>query len=116
MLPLLLLRMSAGERKRRAQTALRVVGLENRLDHYPRQLSGGQEQRVAIARALVTDPDILLADEPTGDLDAKTGVEVMDLLSTLNQRFQKTFILVTHGPKAAARAHRILTLRGGRLE
>lgn len=115
MLPLMLLRMTGAERRQRAQTALRVVGLGNRLDHYPRQLSGGQEQRVAIARALVTDPDILLADEPTGDLDAQTGAEVLDLLEALNRRFQKTLIVVTHDPMVASRAHRIVTLHDGQL-
>ncbi len=100
-LPLLLTDLSRSERKKRAQTALRVVGLE---DHYPRQLSGGQEQRVAIARAIVNDPSIIVADEPTGDLDRKSADEILSLLETLNQDFKKTILMVTHDPQAAERA------------
>ena len=103
-LPLLLTSLSGAERKKRAQTALRVVGLEERMNHYPRQLSGGQEQRVAIARAIVADPKVLVADEPTGDLDAKSATEILDLLGTLNQEFKKTIVMVTHDPQAAERA------------
>jgi putative ABC transport system ATP-binding protein len=103
-LPLLLVRMSASERRKRAQTALQLVGLGDRLKHYPRQLSGGQEQRVAIARAIVSDPKVLLADEPTGDLDRKSAEEVLELLSRLNREFKKTIVMVTHDPHAAERA------------
>ena len=103
-LPLLLVRMSAGERRKRAGTALQLVGLGDRLKHYPRQLSGGQEQRVAIARAIVSDPQVLLADEPTGDLDRKSAEEVLELLSRLNREFKKTIVMVTHDPHAAERA------------
>lgn len=113
-MPLLMTRLSKRERKQHVETALRVVGLADRMDHYPRQLSGGQEQRVAIARALVTDPVLLLADEPTGNLDAVSAVEVLDLLDLLNGEFGKTIIMVTHDPRAAARAHRILHLEKGR--
>jgi putative ABC transport system ATP-binding protein len=112
-LPLLLVKMSGAERKRRAQTALELVGLGDRLTHYPRQLSGGQEQRVAIARAIVSDPQVLLADEPTGDLDRKSGGEILDLLERLNQEFQKTIVMVTHDPHAAERAHRMVHLDKG---
>ncbi len=86
-------------------TALRVVGLADRAKHYPRQLSGGQEQRVAIARAIVTDPTVLVADEPTGDLDAKSAEDILDLIQALNQQFRKTIVMVTHDPRAAGRAH-----------
>ena len=103
-LPLLLVRMSGPERRKRAQTALQLVGLGDRLKHYPRQLSGGQEQRVAIARAIVSDPKVLLADEPTGDLDRKSAEEVLELLSRLNREFKKTIVMVTHDPHAAERA------------
>jgi len=103
-LPLLLTNLSKSERRERALTALKVVGLADRATHYPRQLSGGQEQRVAIARAIVTDPKVLVADEPTGDLDAKSAVEILDLLGTLNQEFKKTIVMVTHDPRAAERA------------
>jgi putative ABC transport system ATP-binding protein len=103
-LPLLLVRMSGAERRRRAQTALELVGLGDRLKHYPRQLSGGQEQRVAIARAIVSDPKVLLADEPTGDLDRKAAEEVLTLLERLNREFKKTIVMVTHDPHAAERA------------
>jgi putative ABC transport system ATP-binding protein len=103
-LPLLLTNLSGGERRKRAQTALRVVGLEERMGHYPRQLSGGQEQRVAIARAIVNDPQIIVADEPTGDLDRKSADEILNLLETLNAEFKKTILMVTHDPAAAERA------------
>jgi len=103
-LPLLLTNLSSSERKKRAQTALRVVGLEERMGHYPRQLSGGQEQRVAIARAIVNDPQIIVADEPTGDLDRKSADEILNLLETLNAEFKKTILMVTHDPAAAERA------------
>jgi len=115
-LPLLLFRMSAGERQDRVATALEVVGLADRMDHRPNQLSGGQEQRVAIARAIVTDPDVILADEPTGDLDAKTSAEILRLLNLLNTEFGKTILMVTHDPKAAAHARRVLHLDKGVLE
>jgi putative ABC transport system ATP-binding protein len=104
-LPLLLTHLSRGERRQRALTALKVVGLADRSDHYPRQLSGGQEQRVAIARAFVTDPKVLVADEPTGDLDATSAEEILQLMETLNREFQKTIVMVTHDPRAAERAH-----------
>ncbi len=103
-LPLLLTTLSRRERRERALTALRVVGLADRAKHYPRQLSGGQEQRVAIARAIVTDPAVLVADEPTGDLDAHSAEEILDLVQTLNQDFGKTIVMVTHDPRAARRA------------
>ncbi|WP_437965659.1 ABC transporter ATP-binding protein [Sorangium sp. So ce260] len=103
-LPLLLTSLSASERRKRAQTALRVVGLEERMGHYPRQLSGGQEQRVAIARAIVNDPRIIVADEPTGDLDRKSADEILTLLEKLNKEFKKTILMVTHDPQAAERA------------
>jgi putative ABC transport system ATP-binding protein len=104
-LPLLLSPLSKRERRERAMTALRIVGLADRSKHYPRQLSGGQEQRVAIARAVVTDPTVLVADEPTGDLDAQSAEEILDLMQTFNQEFGKTIVMVTHDPRAAARAH-----------
>ncbi|MCC6749250.1 MAG: ABC transporter ATP-binding protein [Deltaproteobacteria bacterium] len=103
-LPLLLTKLSGKERKQRAQTALRVVGLEERMQHFPRQLSGGQEQRVAIARAIVNDPKIIVADEPTGDLDRKSADEILTLLEKLNREFKKTIVMVTHDPAAAERA------------
>ena len=115
-LPLLLTNLSRRERARHVETALRIVGLQDRMHHYPRQLSGGQEQRVAIARAIVTDPVLLLADEPTGNLDAVAAVEVLDLLGQLNEQFGKTIVMVTHDPRAARRAHRILHLDKGRFE
>ncbi|MEQ1831762.1 MAG: ABC transporter ATP-binding protein [Candidatus Eisenbacteria bacterium] len=105
-LPLLLVKMSGAERRKRAETALGLVGLGDRLKHYPRQLSGGQEQRVAIARALVSDPKVLLADEPTGDLDRKSAEDVLQLLERLNREFKKTIVMVTHDPHAAERATR----------
>jgi putative ABC transport system ATP-binding protein len=104
-LPLLLTSLSARERRQRAITALRIVGLEDRAKHYPRQLSGGQEQRVAIARAVVTDPSVLVADEPTGDLDHQSAEEILTLMETFNKEFGKTIVMVTHDPRAAARAH-----------
>jgi len=104
-LPLLLSHLSKKERRERALTALRIVGLADRSKHYPRQLSGGQEQRVAIARAIVTDPAVLVADEPTGDLDSKSAEEILDLMQTFNQEFGKTIVMVTHDPRAASRAH-----------
>ena len=112
-LPLLLVRMSGRERKERAKKALELVGLGDRISHYPRQLSGGQEQRVAIARALVSDPSLLLADEPTGDLDKKAAGEILELLVRLNREFGKTIIMVTHDPHAAERAHRVVRLDKG---
>lgn len=114
-LPLLLTKLSGADRKRRAQTALRVVGLEDRAGHYPRQLSGGQEQRVAIARAIVTDPKIIVADEPTGDLDRKSADEILELLARLNKEFNKTIFMVTHDPTAAERASVIRRLDKGTL-
>ena len=112
-LPLLLTKLSKRERREHVETALRIVGLADRMRHYPRQLSGGQEQRVAIARAIVTDPSILVADEPTGDLDAKNAEETLDLLQRLNEEFQKTIIMVTHDPKAAGSARHTLHLEKG---
>jgi putative ABC transport system ATP-binding protein len=114
-LPLLLLPLSPAQRRKQVLTALELVGLENRMSHRPGQLSGGQQQRVGIARAIVTDPTLIVADEPTGDLDSKSASEIMDLLCTLNQRLRKTIVLVTHDPRAAGRAHRILHLDKGRL-
>lgn len=104
-LPLLLTKLSKPQRRERALTALKVVGLADRAKHYPRQLSGGQEQRVAIARAIVTDPSVLVADEPTGDLDAKSAEDILNLLATLNGEFKKTIVMVTHDPRASSRAH-----------
>ncbi len=115
-LPLLLTNLSGTERKKRAQTALRVVGLEDRMNHYPRQLSGGQEQRVAIARAIVNDPLILVCDEPTGDLDRKAADEILALLEKLNKEFKKTILMVTHDPAAAERAAVIRKLNKGQLQ
>jgi putative ABC transport system ATP-binding protein len=114
-LPLLLTHLSRRKRRENVMTALRIVGLEGREHHSPRQLSGGQEQRVSIARAIVTDPYLLVADEPTGDLDRTTAGEILDLLELLNREFQKTIVMVTHDPLAAARAGRILHLDKGRL-
>lgn len=112
-LPLLLTKLSKSERRKRLEVALNVVGLGERMHHYPRQLSGGQEQRVGIARAIVTDPTLLLCDEPTGDLDRKSGDEILDLLQALNQEHGKTIVMVTHDPHAAARATRTLHLEKG---
>jgi putative ABC transport system ATP-binding protein len=103
-LPLLLTKLSRAERKEHVETALSLVGLRERMDHYPRQLSGGQEQRVAIARAIVTDPLLILADEPTGDLDAHSADEVLAIIEKLNREFRKTVVMVTHDPRAAAHA------------
>ncbi len=115
-LPLLLARLSKKERKERVEIALKVVNLSDRKDHYPRQLSGGQQQRVAIARAIVADPTILLADEPTGDLDRKSAAEVLGLMEQLNKDFKKTIVMVTHDPHAAERAHVIRQLDKGELQ
>jgi putative ABC transport system ATP-binding protein len=112
-LPLTLTKLSKKERDQHVRTALGIVGLDDRLHHFPRQLSGGQEQRVAIARAIVTDPTLLLADEPTGDLDAKSAEEILDLLERLNREFRKTIVMVTHDPRAAAKAHTIRHLDKG---
>jgi putative ABC transport system ATP-binding protein len=112
-LPLLLTPLSRAERRRHAEASLRIVGLEDRADHYPRQLSGGQEQRVAIARALANDPVLLLADEPTGNLDATSAQDVLDLLEQLNSQYGTTVMMVTHDPKAARRAKRLLHLEKG---
>ncbi len=114
-LPLLLKKLSKRSRRDRVMTALKVVGLTGREDHYPRQLSGGQEQRVAIARAIVTDPYLIVADEPTGDLDRQSAGEILDLLELLNVEFQKTIVMVTHDPLAAQRARRLLHLDKGKL-
>ena len=114
-LPLTLTPLKRSQRIQQVKTALDIVGLGDRMDHYPRQLSGGQEQRVSIARAIATDPTLIVADEPTGDLDAKTGDEILDLLHRLNEEFKKTIIMVTHDPRAAARAKRNLNLLDGRL-
>ncbi|HSU84173.1 MAG TPA: ABC transporter ATP-binding protein [Thermoanaerobaculia bacterium] len=114
-LPLLLTSLSGAERRRHVATALGVVGLADRARHYPRQLSGGQEQRVGIARAIVTDPTLLLCDEPTGDLDRKSGDEILDLLQALNREHGKTIVMVTHDPHAAARARRTVHLEKGNL-
>jgi putative ABC transport system ATP-binding protein len=112
-LPLLLTRLSRVERRQHVETALEVVGLADRMHHYPRQLSGGQEQRVGIARAIVADPTFLLCDEPTGDLDRKSADEILDLLSRLVQEYGKTVLMVTHDPLAAERAHVVIHLEKG---
>ena len=112
-LPLLLTRLSRKERREHVETALSIVGLADRMEHYPRQLSGGQEQRGASARAIVADPAILVADEPTGDLDAKSADEILELLKRLSGEFQKTIVMVTHDPKAAAVARRMVHLDKG---
>jgi putative ABC transport system ATP-binding protein len=109
-MPLLLLPLSRAERQKRVEIALEAVGLTNRADHYPRQLSGGQEQRVGIARAIVADPAIVVADEPTGDLDAETGEQILHLLQRLNAELGTTLLMVTHDPKCAAIARRQLRL------
>ena len=114
-LPLLLTKLGKADRRKRVSVALSVVGLAERANHYPRQLSGGQEQRVGIARAIVTDPTLLLCDEPTGDLDRKSGDEILDLLQALNRDHGKTIVMVTHDPHAAARATRTLHLEKGQL-
>jgi putative ABC transport system ATP-binding protein len=114
-LPLLLTKLSKAQRRKHVEIALRVVGLSDRAKHYPRQLSGGQEQRVGIARAIVTDPALLLCDEPTGDLDRKAGDEILDLLQALNREHGKTIIMVTHDPHAAERATQVLHLEKGLL-
>jgi putative ABC transport system ATP-binding protein len=115
-LPLLLTKLSKAERRKHVAVALKIVGLADRAKHYPRQLSGGQEQRVGIARAIVTDPTLLLCDEPTGDLDRKAGDEILDLLQALNREHGKTIVMVTHDPHAAERARRTLHLEKGSLE
>ena len=114
-LPLTLTSLSRRERDEHVKVALEVVGLTDRMDHYPRQLSGGQEQRVSIARAIVTDPTLIVADEPTGDLDAKSATEILDLMQRLNTEFEKTIVMVTHDPNAAARAKRTVHLEKGLL-
>lgn len=112
-LPLTLTHLSRRERREHVEAALQVVGLSDRADHYPRQLSGGQEQRVSIARAIAADPTLLVADEPTGDLDAKSATEILELMERLNQEFHKTIIMVTHDPNAADRARQVLHLHKG---
>jgi putative ABC transport system ATP-binding protein len=114
-LPLLLTHLNRAQRKRHVATALAIVGLSQRAKHYPRQLSGGEQQRVGIARAIVTDPTLLLCDEPTGDLDRKAGDEILDLLQALNREHGKTIIMVTHDPHASARASRTVYLDKGQL-
>ncbi|MBP8274210.1 MAG: ABC transporter ATP-binding protein [Acidobacteria bacterium] len=114
-LPLLLTNLGSSERRKRSAIALKLVGLADRARHLPRQLSGGQEQRVGIARAIVTDPTLLLCDEPTGDLDRKSGDEILDLLQTLNREHGKTIVMVTHDPRAAERATRTIHLEKGTL-
>ncbi|HEV2328091.1 MAG TPA: ABC transporter ATP-binding protein [Verrucomicrobiae bacterium] len=114
-LPLLLTHLSRAERKRHVETALSVVGLSHRTKHYPRTLSGGEQQRAGIARAIVTDPTLLLCDEPTGDLDRKSGDEILDLLQALNREHGKTIVMVTHDPHASARASRTVYLNKGQL-
>ncbi|HEX7027293.1 MAG TPA: ABC transporter ATP-binding protein [Gammaproteobacteria bacterium] len=114
-LPLLLTKLSSSQRKERARIALSIVGLEDRRSHSPNELSGGQQQRVAIARAIVSDPDLLLCDEPTGDLDRETADEILELLQTLNREHGKTIVMVTHDPRAADHAKEVLTLDKGRL-
>jgi putative ABC transport system ATP-binding protein len=115
-LPLLLTPLSKADRRKHVETALALVGLADRVHHYPRQLSGGQEQRVAIARAIATDPTILVADEPTGDLDRKSAEEILTLLERLNKEFKKTIVMVTHDPHAAERAHTVRHLDKGVLQ
>ena len=115
-LPLLLTKLSKAERKKHVEFALKVVGLSDRMDHYPKQLSGGQEQRVAIARAIATDPMLLVADEPTGDLDKVSAEEILTLLERLNKEFKKTIVMVTHDPRAAEKAHVVRHLDKGELK
>jgi putative ABC transport system ATP-binding protein len=115
-LPLLLTHLSKRERKEHVEAALSLVGLADRMKHYPRQLSGGQEQRVAIARAIVTDPLVLVADEPTGDLDKHSAEEILILLERLNKEFKKTIVMVTHDPRAAEKAHTVRHLDKGELQ
>lgn len=115
-LPLLLTSLSKADRRKHVEAALSVVGLSDRMDHYPKQLSGGQEQRVAIARAIATDPTILVADEPTGDLDKNSAEEILTLLERLNKEFKKTIVMVTHDPRAAERAHVVRHLDKGELK
>jgi putative ABC transport system ATP-binding protein len=115
-LPLLLTPVHSSERRKRAETALKIVGLESRMTHYPRQLSGGQEQRVAIARAIVNDPALIVADEPTGDLDRTSADEILKLLERLNTEMKKTIVMVTHDPAAAERASIIRRLDKGQLQ
>jgi putative ABC transport system ATP-binding protein len=114
-LPLLLTKLSKAERRKHVETSLNIVGLGDRMKHYPKQLSGGQEQRVAIARAIVTDPLILVADEPTGDLDKVSATEIMTLLDRLNKEFKKTIVMVTHDPRATEKAHLVRHLDKGDL-
>ncbi len=114
-LPLLLTPLSKKERRQQVETALKIVGLEHRTKHYPRQLSGGEQQRVGIARAIATDPTVLLCDEPTGDLDRKSGDEILDLLAALSKDHGKTIVMVTHDPHASLRASRTLYLDAGKL-
>ena len=114
-LPLLLTPLSKAERRKHVELALGVVGLSDRIYHYPKQLSGGQEQRVAIARAIATDPTLLVADEPTGDLDKQSAEEILTLLDRLNKEFKKTIVMVTHDPRAAERAHTVRHLDKGEL-
>jgi putative ABC transport system ATP-binding protein len=114
-LPLLLTRLNRARRREHAEAALRLVGLADRMSHYPRQLSGGQEQRAAIARALVIDPTLILADEPTGDLDARSAEEVLEVMERLNRQFGKTIVMVTHDPRAAAHATVVVQLEKGKL-
>lgn len=114
-LPLLLTSLPATEKRAHVEAALKLVGLGDRMRHYPKQLSGGQEQRVAIARAIVTDPTILVADEPTGDLDKVSAAEVMTLLERLNREYGKTIVMVTHDPRAADKAHKVMHLEKGEL-
>jgi putative ABC transport system ATP-binding protein len=112
-LPLLLTSLSRKDRRERVETALALVGLTDRKEHYPNELSGGQQQRVAIARALIGDPTLIVADEPTGDLDRTTAEEILGLLERLNREVGKTIVMVTHDPKAAEKAHRVIHLEKG---
>lgn len=114
-LPLLLTNLSKKQKRERVEMVLKVVGLEDRMDHYPKQLSGGQQQRVAIARAIVTDPTLIIGDEPTGDLDRRSAEEILILMERLNSEFKKTIVMVTHDPHAAERAHKIQHLDKGEL-